>query len=355
MAKKSGGGGIKSYSPKPGAKGLFGFTADAMAAQTLGLTGGTGTQGSARVAGDQAYAEAKFGGSLRGSIKKQFLPARAIAQQQSVILESGKDQLAKGVKTLADVQQIFKSGMAAQTMAAAAAKARAVQEATGASDSQTAAFAMELAKMKYAAQLQSQSAAKAAAQAQAQADAANGTALQASLQTLQSTAPVTATAASEAVNQARSLVDGDMSQLNVVDVQTDFFQKSGIDPASPEGMFAANVIQQRIMGKMTLDEALPLAMDKSFGGLPGYEQYGAKTANAIVTNIQSQIADRYVDDPGGDPPGEDVPIVLGQAGQTSSQLGLTVASSSKGVTTYKDAAGNIYRDNPISAGYTRIS
>ncbi len=295
MAKR---GGAKPFNVP---KGMFGYTADAMAAQIAGL-GAKPTGAVKRVATDQAYATEKFGTSLSASIKKQFVGARAAAQQQAVVKDVKKEELAKANKTIGDVLTIFKGGAQAQAMAAAAAKARAVQAATGASDSQTAAFAMELAKMKYAATLQAQAANKAAAQAQAQTEQQYGAQMGPQMEALQSQAPMVSNAAAAIVNQALTEVDGDYSKLSVTDLQAQLVQQYGFDPASGQGQLGTSIIQNMVINKQGLAKSFEPAMNTVFAGLPGYDQWGAPTAAAITSSVQSQLLDRYVENPVHDAP-----------------------------------------------------
>ena len=292
MAKGKGKG-VLNYGP-----GMFGFTENAMTSQIQNL-GAKPTGAVERVAGDQAYAAGKFGGSLAASIRKQFVGARASAQEAAVIKDVKLEEVQLAGKTVGDIASIFKGGAQAQAMAAAAAKARAVQEATGASDSQTAAFAMELAKMKYAASLQAQADKKAAAQAQAATVQQYGDQMGPQMTALENQAPLVANAAASIVNEALNsdAVGGDYSKLNVTDLQATLVEKYGFDPASGQGQLATSLIQNMVINKQGLKAAFPSAMDTVFAGLPGYDKWGAPTAQAITSTVISGDLDRYTADP----------------------------------------------------------
>jgi hypothetical protein len=86
----------------------------------------------------------QYGSMSAASIKKQTRTVAAVRGETDQLIKAARQQLLAGKKTIEEVGLIFKQGSMAQSAAAAIAKARAVQEATGASDSQAAAFAMDM-------------------------------------------------------------------------------------------------------------------------------------------------------------------------------------------------------------------
>lgn len=329
-----------------GGGGEFGFTADQQAAMITGLTGAApATNSYRRVARDQRTAESQFGSSLRASIKKQFVGARATAQMDAVITAIKKDELDLSGKTVAQMATIMKGGAQAQAMAAAAAKARAVQAATGASDSQTAAFAMDLAKMKYAADLEAQAAERAQAQAEAQAIEAHGAQMGPIIQGLSTNAPLISETIAQAVNEAVAENDGTYKGLNATQIATDVLTANGWDQDAGAVAYAGALASTMIGRQWGASKAVPQAMKVAFGGQPGYEDWGAPVASNIIAKSQKALAERYMD-PGYQGGSE--------GGTDENLLGMTYVGGTQEGSIYENSRGERFTYNPLTQTYDRI-
>lgn len=304
MAKKgSQNRGGLAYSPN--SKGLFGFTPNQMRAQIANL-GATPTGATKRVAADQSAAIAKYGSALSPSIRKQFVVARAAQQQDAVAVLAGKEQIAAGEKTLGDIATIFKGGAAAQAAAYARQSALDMQQQSGASDAQTAAFMQQIFMAKQAHQWAVQDAAKAQAAALgAAADQTKGI-----VAGVMSSAGTITSGIQTAYMTAKDTTEAGVAPT-ANEIFTTWFAGSTYAEGSQEALFARQLANQVANNGGDIVGAVEAAIPATFGGYAGFDSgmvstatIKQATANTVATRlayVEQNPNGRVADYQGGQP------------------------------------------------------
>lgn len=230
----------------------------------------------------------QFGVELAPSVQLQTSTFRAAVAQGKAQRKAGAKQLKAGAQTISDVTSIFKQGASAQAAAAAVAKARAVQEATGASDEMAAAFAQDLMMM----DLQQQNAME---MAQFNHDLAVDDAMKTGnaeqrgfVEGFTTDAPVIATTAAEMFRKAREFAGGDVSAISVSDLTAQYISEYGADQPSAD-LFTKTVAN--IKQGMNTTAALEAGMNSLYGQYSGQKWFdGAVTSAVASTQIKANEA-----------------------------------------------------------------
>jgi DNA-binding transcriptional regulator YdaS (Cro superfamily) len=292
---------------------MFGFTQNAMRAQIAAL-GAKPTGAVKQVAADQAYAISKFGTSQMGTIRKNFIGARAGAVESAVKMSAGADQLKKGARTIEDIALIFKQSEAQQAAAFAYAKAQQFQEQNNASDEAAAAVAQAAFEQKMAWQMwKKQQDYTAALMAKPEMEAARTQALG-----IAEDMPMVAAAVKGAI-EANRTADG----VDWEAVGTDLEAK-GFDENSAA---VAGTMVQRLQNGLdgTVGDAMVSAQDKMFSAYPGYSQWGERIAATSLAGYTSAVATKNYGDV--DPDSLTVP---GPTPRTGAAYGMAGSSPAAG-------------------------
>jgi hypothetical protein len=252
----------------------------------------------------------QFGLELAPSIHLQASTFRAAVAQGQAQAQAGKQQLKAGAQTISDMTSIFKQSASQQAAAAAVAKARAVQQATGASDDATAQFAQSLMMaeldsqrriseqkemMKFQMNLEDKAASQAGRTSYAPAIAA-----------ISEQAPSLAVGVADGVRAAVAANDNAYEGLSIGETATSIVQNLGFTGEEPEGALAFDMARNMLMGsRMTAGEAFKSALVKQYGQMPGFEKWGESVANTAVDRATIAVQKRWreLQNPEPQPPG----------------------------------------------------
>jgi hypothetical protein len=241
----------------------------------------------------------QFGLELAPSIHLQASTFRAAVAQGKAQTQAGKQQLAAGAQTISDMTSIFKQSASQQAAAAAVAKARAVQAATGASDDATAQFAQSLMMaqldserriseqkemMKFQMNLENKAAAQAGRTSYAPAIQAIGT-----------QAPSLAVGVADAVRVAIEGNGGTTEGLDIGSTAASIVQSIGYTGEEPEGALAFDMVRNMLMGgRMTAGDAFKGALMKQYGSMPGFEKWGESIAESAIDSARVAVQARWL-------------------------------------------------------------
>jgi hypothetical protein len=273
---------LRLQQPRRGANGAV-TRGDARKLSTPGYAGMDPTQVKKELTDD-------FGRALKGSVNKQMVTATAVRDETVAKVGAGRQQLKAGAKTIGDVASIFKRGEQAQAAAAALAKARAVQEATGASDSQTAAFAQQLmmAKMQHHWDMQEAQAATVGAQ-----DAA-GEQAQFAATSLATQAPTTASIVANSYRDVMELATSEGKSPAMGDFMASFTEKTLLGPESSEYALAMQMFtRMQANPDAGIASAFKGAMTASFGAYDPKGKWLPQAIDASMKNFQATTSEAY--------------------------------------------------------------
>jgi hypothetical protein len=229
----------------------------------------------------------RYGTGLGKSINKQMVTATASREQTLELVKAGRDQLTAGNKTIGEIATIFKQGQMAQAAAYGIAKARAVQEATGASDSQAAAFAMDMMKMEIQHQWAVEDQENAIAQAEAQATAVAGEQAGMAATGIANSVPSIVSMTTDAYRKtANSVLEkgqegGSFTSAQVMDTLT---ASGGPAPGTTEYMIAERTVMNMKLGQNAPD-ATENALRFVYRGMPGFDEWGAQAIDASLKGV----------------------------------------------------------------------